>query len=267
LRYRRIAESSFFVRPDFSPVLSNTGGAISHLLGEFTMQPAPSTVLSWAELLLGHIVQSETDYVYHNTVVSWNENDDGWKSYADCSSFVNALLKKTYSWIDDQYLQSWFNATLPLAKNYYLAIKNGAQFLPIVNLEEVQAGDLIAISYQVDPDPPNDDTGHVMLVRDKPLLSQASNSSSAASQSWLVPIIDQATSGHGPADSRLLPSTGDKALRFYRGLGSGVLRLFTGTDGQNTITGYAWSDLANSHQYSVTERPVVIGRLQLVEMA
>ena len=231
------------------------------------MQPSPTTCLSWAELLLGHIVQTNTSYVYHNTVVTWNEAGAGWQSFADCSSFLNALLKKTYSWIDDPFLQDWFNDALPLAKDYYQAIKNGANFLPIASVEEVQAGDIIAISYKADPDPPNDDTGHVMLVHEAPKLSQASNQPSATSQSWLVPIIDQATTGHGPQDSRLLPTSGDETLDFYPGLGSGVLRLFADAGsrgaGPSTITGYAWSDVAKSHRYSVSDRPIVIGRLQL----
>jgi hypothetical protein len=232
------------------------------------MPQATTTALSWAELLLGNIVQSATAYVYKTLIVTWNENGVGWKSYADCSSFLTALLKKTYPWLDDQYLQNWFNTTRPLAKDYYETIKNGVQFLNIARVEDVLPGDIITISYKADPDPPHDDTGHVMLVREAPRARHASGSSSTRDKSWLVPIIDQATSGHGPEDSRVLPSTGDDGLQFYRGLGSGVLRLFAGAgDGsvaQGTITGYAWSDTAKSHRYPVSDRPVVIGRLQLV---
>jgi hypothetical protein len=230
------------------------------------MPPAPTTAIGWAELLLAHINQSVTDYTYHASVVTWNENNAGWKSYADCSSFVTALLEKTYPWINSQYLQGWLKTAKPQVIDYFNAISNAVNFLPISGLEAAQAGDLIAISYKVDSDPPRDDTGHLMMVRDVPYPGQ---DSSGASQSWLVPIIDQATTGHGPHDTRLLVQKPDGALDFYQGLGGGVLRLFVsngeGDADPGTIVGYAWSDVAKSHYYPVSDRPVLIGRPQLVK--
>ena len=80
-------------------------------------QPLPQkqTTLYWAEMLVKHITSQNTDYRHKEIAVVWADNNgaDSWQCFADCSGFINALLKQTYAW-DDAYFKKWLGKNRPM---------------------------------------------------------------------------------------------------------------------------------------------------------
>jgi hypothetical protein len=212
--------------------------------------------LYWARLLLAHILLGDgfsIDTYIPPFHVSFGTNHQ-YLSIADCSSFMNELLKFTYH-LSDHEFQSLMGTTLadPTAQIYYHQINQGHHFLKINNIHQVQPGDLIILYYppgstnQPDPNDPN--TGHVMLVNgrvtsmsEKPLINETLQ--------WKVPIIDQGgIHGSGHLDTR---------SENQRRLGASHFRIYT--DSEGLMVGYSWSPQRKSLYYSQQERQIIIGR-------
>lgn len=219
-----------------------------------------------------HIDKDNTSYVHTEPpVVYWGDHIPPWRSDADCSNFFNALLGKTYAWATVSALNDWFQIPpsahpthpRPLAGDYYRAIggqltsdQGGVGFSIVGAIGDAARGDILAIDYSTRPDPEHD-TGHVMLV-ESVRLAPADQQATAWGDTtqWLAHIIDQSDTTHGPGDTRY-DADAPHELKF-KGLGSGVVRLYVDEDG--IIVAYAW--VGNHLEPTVTsDRPVVIGRL------
>ena len=74
---------------------------------------------------------------------------------------------------------------------------------------------------------------------------------------WEITVIDSSKRGHGPTDTRHNPDG-----TFCRGVGKGILRLYTDEDG--TLVGYSWSTLKVSKFEPVSEHPMIVARLKVV---
>jgi hypothetical protein len=225
--------------------------------------------LRLAQALLPHIGKDNTSYIHTEPpVVRWGEGS--WRSDADCSNFVNALLGETYGWATAGALNDWFRVgpsehprhPRPLAGDYYRAISGqlsscqGLGFAIVGVIGDVVEGDIIAIDYSKNPDAEHD-TGHVMLVESVSLAppDQQAEAQDGTTQ-WLARVIDQSDATHGPGDTRYDPH--DPHRRKFKGLGSGVVRFYV--DPSGAIKAYAW--VGNHLEPSVTwDRPAVIGRL------
>lgn len=116
----------------------------------------------------------------------------------------------------------------------------------------VQPGDVIAIKYP--PDAEN--SGHVMLVAETPRRIKPTRPEVEGTEQWEVTVIDSSRSGHGKTDTRRRDDG-----TFGSGVGQGVFRVYTNRDG--SIAGYTWSTFANSDYYALSDRDLVVGRLDL----
>jgi hypothetical protein len=220
-------------------------------------KPAPKPKhdhLYWAEKIVGGIKPKDMNYQHGTQIVRWKGIDGAkkYESHADCSGFLDALLKRAYG-LSDQYLNQWMGAKKrPLAHHYFDAIKLKKKFNPVVRIQDVRPGDFIAIRYLPgDPENKDNNTGHVMLVAQKPRQKKATAPVVPQTHQWEVTVIDQSRSGHGPKDTR----------GKHAGVGRGVFRLYADKAGK--IQGYSWSTSAKSKYRSQKQRPLVIGRLHL----
>ncbi|WP_138497130.1 NlpC/P60 family protein [Nostoc sp. PA-18-2419] len=204
-----------------------------------------------ALILLSGLHPKNNKYQHEPTLVNW-KGFSGAKDYiskADCSGFINKLLSHSYGWTPE-FFQQWMNTQRPLAENYYNSIINQNRFQQIIKLEQIKAGDIIAIKYPEG----EDNTGHVLLVAELVTEKLFSKPLVPKTRQWSIKVIDQSRSGHGKTDTRRQVDGS-----FHGGLGQGVLRLYSNQ--AQEIVGYTWSTFANSQYYSCDERHLAIGRL------
>jgi hypothetical protein len=143
-------------------------------------------------------------------------------------------------------IRSWWGMYSPGSPNYYDAIASGNHFTEIVNVTDIQEGDLLAVKYQTSATSPF--TGYIMLVEFAPVLEVGSSSR------YVVGIIDSTQSPHGSTDSRWHADAGGVN---DRGVGSGDIYLDAGSSGE--IIGHAWSTGAGSY-YGQSVRAIKAGR-------
>jgi hypothetical protein len=223
--------------------------------------------LEWAQKIVEGIRWRQTKYRHSATAVYWKGvgGQKQYRSFADCSGFLNRLLPQAYG-LSDADLNRWLKikspAKRPLARDYFQAIKDGNKFQAVTKIPDVRAGDIIAIKY-LPGDPNNDErnSGHVLLAAARPKARAATEPKRDNTQQWSVKVFDQSNSGHGPADTRYGGKDKDGKPQFKDGLGQGVFRLYTDRDGN--VTGHTWSLGPKSVFYDQKTRPLLIGRLQL----
>jgi hypothetical protein len=73
---------------------------------------------------------------------------------------------------------------------------------------------------------------------------------------WAVTVVDSSESGHGPSDTRHKKGAGGHD---HDGLGRGVFRIYTNTDGG--VAGFAWSTSKASRFVAPADEHLVLGRL------
>jgi hypothetical protein len=213
------------------------------------------TPLDWARLLVQNVKPADTSYRHKDTVVTWagQNGAQSYSSFADCSGFLAALLTQAYGMTTDDFIR-WLSKPRPLAEDFYAAIVAGHGVQRVTRIDAARAGDIIAIKYP--PGAGGDNTGHIMLMAGSPQRRSASKPLGGVSEQWDVAVIDSSESGHGPEDTRRQPDN-----TFHDGVGQGTLRIYS--DASAGISGYAWSDFANSDYYASAQRPLVIGRIDM----
>lgn len=219
---------------------------------ESEAQTTQLSPLEWAEKMVANVKPENTDYEHKRGTVKWKGIDGAteYESRTDCSGLLNALLERTYNLKPDDF-ESWLGVRRPLAITYHDAILNEQGFTRIESVLGVNPGDIIAIKYP----PDSDNSGHIMLVAEKPTERTPTSPIIKGTRQWDVTVIDSSESGHGKTDTRRLPEGG-----FGQGVGRGVFRIYT--DNKNIIAGYSWSDFANSEYHDQTDRHLVVGRLK-----
>ncbi len=205
------------------------------------------TMLYWAEQLANHVNQGNTDYRHKDESVSW----EPYQSYADCSGFINALIKKTFAQPD--ILKEWFGKSRPLAVQYYDAISNGHHFSTITSIDQILPGDLIVLKYS-DKAEHDDNTGHCLLVEELPIQTRPVDILEPGSLQYAVRVIDSSRSPHGKNDTRHAPDGNS-----YAGLGKGTFRLYTDKGGK--ITGYSWSLGKPLPGFDPYTNAIIVGRM------
>jgi hypothetical protein len=154
----------------------------------------------------------------------------------DCSGFLVALLSQT----SPQHLrQIATHHKRPLAEDFYSTFsgRNGARptgWQPIKHVQHAEPGDVIAWLKQERQ--PGDNTGHVMLVEQKPAAESPNQ--------FRVRVLDSTAHGHG-SDSRIDGKSG---------IGEGTLWLDVDSDG--LPIGYRWK----SRRGALHQAPIAIGR-------
>lgn len=173
------------------------------------------------------------------------------QSHADCSGFLDALLMHSYGYSKEDF-KRWFDSHRPSARRYHDAIVEQRGFHRIERLGSVRPGDILAVKYLSR----SDNTGHVMVVAERPQRIRAVQPMVAGTEQWEVPIIDSSRSGHGPSDTRHHRGADGKD---HPGLGRGVLRVYS--DGREEVVGFSWSTGKSSKFEAPSDEHLVIGRL------
>jgi hypothetical protein len=154
----------------------------------------------------------------------------------DCSGFIVALLRQTSR---GHLRQIATTHKRPLAEDFYQAFAptNGETprgWAPIKRLPDAEPGDLIAWIKR--DHEPGDNTGHVVLVEEKPTAESPNQ--------FRVRVLDSTAHGHG-SDSRPEGKSG---------IGRGTIWLDVGADGRPI--GFRWK----SRTGRLHEVPIAIGR-------
>ncbi len=230
--------------------------ALTCLAATATTRPAaiPPHLVD-AETLVANIKPSEDLYVHKNCYIRW-KGEAGATAYAshnDCSDFVALLFEHTYH-LTLRQMADLTGKERPYANTWHDAIvANRGGLRQITRLADARPGDVLAAKFP----PGAGDTGHVMMVDQLPVPHPASSPVVAGTTQWDVTVIDSTKGGHGTADPR--KATGQT------GVGRGTIRIYTKPDG--TLAGYAWSDSATTEYRPMTDRHLVIGRLERAAVA
>jgi hypothetical protein len=221
---------------------------VALLTGATCPAAEPPTHLAVAIDLVQHLSLQNTSYGHGEPQVTWQGKC---QSHADCSGFVDALLMHCYGYSPNDF-KRWFDSHRPSARRYHDAIVKQRGFRRIQHVAEVRPGDILAVKYFKR----SDNTGHVMLVAGRPRRIASSRPVVTGADQWEVPVIDSSRSGHGPTDTRHHHGPDGKD---HDGLGRGVLRIYSGKQGQ--VVGFSWSVSRASKFVAPNDEELVIGRL------
>jgi len=213
-------------------------------------EPAKSPKhLEIALILLKEVGPENTSYRHKNNVVKRKTGSEAAVCHADCSGFVNWLLLESAA-EQPSALERWFKSKRPVARHYHDAIVAERHFKRIHRLEDCLPGDIVAMKYPAG----NENTGHVMVIVEKPTKRTPSPPLVEDAEQWEAKIIDATTSPHG-SDSR---RTADGKSR--GGLGTGVFRFYADKNG--SLVGYTWGPGLRSEFRAMKDRQIVIGRFK-----
>ncbi len=210
------------------------------------------TVYGWANHLV-HNVAPEDNVYSHSPMWVRFEGYDGatkYENHSDCSGFVTLLIQHVYGFTSDN-IKTWLGATKPTSARYHDAIVAGKHFTRITQIADVARNQIIAIKYLDDT---SSGTGHMMIVKNAPVLRTATSPVVAGTTQYEVEIVDSTASPHGNGDTRRDADGTERT-----GAGIGKIRLYTDSTGK--ITGYTWSLSSGSDHYTPDLRSLVIGRL------
>jgi hypothetical protein len=207
--------------------------------------------LYWAEKIAANVTPDKNMYASDPSYITWPDaNGVGdYVNRSKCASFVTLVLMHANKW-PSSYFIDWMSSISPTANTYYDTIKLQKRFVSIVNVNEIQAGDIVAIKY------PRGSavTGHMMIANATATRRASSLPLVNGTYQYELKVIDSSQSGHGTTDTRL------KADGSYvQGAGIGVFRLYTDTKG--VIVGHTWSTHSKSQYYDIKSRPIIIGRI------
>jgi hypothetical protein len=164
----------------------------------------------------------------------------------DCSGFLDYALRRA----DPAAFAELVHATVrrPLAKHVvaFLEAGGGPTWHRIARARDLVAGDVIA--WRKPADVVTRNTGHVLIVRGKPIADPAYPGA------LIVPIIDSTAVTHGTSDSR----RADHAT----GLGQGEVILVL--DSTGAPIGYRWSRGRKAHVHPTR---VALGRIAPIRSA
>lgn len=155
----------------------------------------------------------------------------------DCSGFINYALANSLPKLFD-YLQECTKVR-PKASDFEeffssIDCSNSAKWDQVLHAIDLVPGDIIA--WLTPEDSKSTNTGHVLLVKEKPTLN--------SSNEVVIDIIDSTSRPHGNTDSRAENET--------NGLGTGTIVLVTDIDG--IPIAYRWSTSNSSliHMTNIT---------------
>lgn len=184
-----------------------------------------------ARALLAAMSPEFTSYNQQKTLVRWPDDPKGARCQAVCTTFLYALLERSYQW-DKESIARWLgpNKEDRHADKLFARCQAGIGVSPVATQAAIRIGDLVVMDYHSDKVP----TGHVGVVD---ALPQKSTDSKAPKNSlvFAVTIIDQSSAPHDPQDTRWIRS--GTAPQAYGGLGRGTMLIATNPEGNIT----AWA--------------------------
>lgn len=203
--------------------------------------------LTLARDLASTVHPENTKYQHRPSVVEAAGGSTPARVFTDCSGLLNALLVQSLPLSQDE-LATWLRSKRPLARHYSTAISRERGFARISRVQDIRAGDILAIRYPAD----NDNSGHTMIADAPASPREPSPPIVDATSQWTLSIIDATSSPHGPDDTRMSPRR--------TGLGRGTFRLYTDSSGR--IIGHAWSTSPRSEFRSQEDRELLVGRVE-----
>jgi len=207
--------------------------------------------LIWALELVDNVTPTLNEYAGSPHYVTWPgvKGAVNYSNHTLCSGFFTALLKQANGWTDWD-IQNWLGTTGPSAATYHNAIVAENGFDRVLNVADIEAGDVIAIRYPAG----SSSSGHVAIAEGPVLMHEATLPLVAGTFQFELTVLDSTKRGHGPLDTRLrLDGT------WQSGAGVGVMRLYT--DDALNVVGHAWSTSTSSEFQSQATHPVAIGRV------
>jgi hypothetical protein len=208
------------------------------------------------------------------TVVQWGEpgRPETWSSAAQCSSFLVAVLRHAYPWVDDAYLTQVFGAVKPTARSMYNAFAGTAELPHLQRIDKVvdlRPGDLIAIDYR---NGAATNTGHAVMVR-QVLGPYDRKLNLPDTVQYAVQIADCTSEPHGVIDKHdyeAFPDTRIAPTVEQQGIGYGHMMFYAkskkaegeGDDVLGRFAGYRWSVNTNADgTHAIDERPIAAVRV------
>lgn len=208
--------------------------------------------LLWAEELVDNITPALNEYEGSPHYITW-AGVNGAVSYSNhtlCSGFLTILLKQGQGWTDDD-IELWLGTKGPSAATYYSAITAEDGFDLVSTVDDIEAGDIIAIRY-----PEGSHTsGHVAIAEGPAVLRTATAPLVSGTLQFELAVIDSTQIGHGARDTRQ-----NSDGTWQQGAGIGVMRLYTNS--MLKVVGHTWSTASASSYRSKTRYSVAVGRLQ-----
>ncbi|WP_437568864.1 hypothetical protein [Sorangium sp. So ce542] len=206
----------------------------------------------WADTLVAHIAPENNEYGSGTSYVSWAgvEGATEYRSRSLCASFVTHVIKRAYG-LSTYDIAAWFGSTSPNAILYHDRIVAEDGFDEILTVDQIQAGDIIAIEYP----PGTTASGHVAIAASAAVPRSGIYPLIAGTTQYVLTVLDASTTGHGMTDTRR-QSDGS----WHPGVGRGDMRLYA-SNSTGAIVGYTWSPQAGSTYYSKQMRDIAIGRL------
>lgn len=216
--------------------------------GEYAAEPLH---LIWADELVTNIAPENNEYGSGPSYVQWAGVNGAteYRSRSLCSTFVTNVLKQAYG-LSTQDIVAWFGSTSPNAILYHNRIVNEIGFEEIRMVDEIVAGDIVAIKYPEG----SSVTGHVAITAGAPVPRVATTPIVPGTTQYEITILDSSSTGHGLTDTRITWRGS-----WHAGVGKGVMRLYANRSG--VIVGYTWSTQSASVYYPKQERDIVLGRI------
>jgi hypothetical protein len=207
--------------------------------------------LDWGLRLIREVTPATNAYASRPTVVTWAGVDGASESRnrSVCSSLVAHLLMQAQGYRKADF-KRWMGTTFPQAQDFHDAIAAGHGFTRIDAVSRIRPGDIVAIKYP----PGSHPTGHVLVVVEPPAARPPTPPEAPGTVQYELRILDSSRTGHGPTDTRHYAKG-----KFHSGVGQGLLRLYVTPAGR--IAAYSWSVTKASQLYSMTDRDLVVGRL------
>jgi hypothetical protein len=207
-----------------------------------------------AHVLLKQLDPKNNKYVFGGNLVTFGKSAE---VKTDCSGLLNQLLKHSDGF-DDARMRKVFGATRPTAKRYYDAIVSAKDLEKIEKVEAIRAGDILAIAYVNNYK--GKATGHVLLAAGKSQRMDSRNPLVEGTTQWELSVIDSATNGHGPTDTRR--GNGENGAN-TTGIGKGIMRIYADRSGK--VAGYTWTTQSSDKGsfYPQEDRPMAFGRLRV----
>ena len=206
----------------------------------------------------------------NGTSVTWGTpgSPTTYHGEAKCASFLTELLKHSYTWATNTYFTNTFASTSPTAATYYDVLSAGTadHFDTLAHVQDLQAGDIIAIKYTDSGDTGGDATGHVMTVKSIQTYNRDANSNTTE---YAIRVIDSTSNPHGVVSSN--PSSPSQSFpdtrattsntTEYSGIGKGWI--FIQVDAAGAPAGYWWGANENvvTQFHTVAARPITLARL------
>jgi hypothetical protein len=205
----------------------------------------------WADAVVRHIAPENNEYGTGPSYVQWAGVNGAteYRSRSLCTTFVTNVLKQAYG-LTIYDIATWFGSTSPNAILYHDRIVNEIGFEEIQAVDQLAAGDILAIKYPAG----SSATGHVAISASVAVRRVATYPVISGTTQYEIAILDSSSTGHGLADTRLTWRGS-----WHAGVGKGVMRLYANSGG--TIVGYTWSTQSGSVYYSKQVRDIVVGRV------